>query len=77
VLAVNLDAGAASLGIALVAGDDTPREEIRRRLGQGLELGATVGAKVIFLPALPRLHNGKIDRVALHSMFQSPPAGSI
>jgi acyl-coenzyme A synthetase/AMP-(fatty) acid ligase len=77
VLAVNLDAGETSLGIALVTGQAQPRDAIRRALSEGLQLGATVGAKVIFLAQLPRLLSGKIDRVALHRLFESPPPGSV
>jgi acyl-coenzyme A synthetase/AMP-(fatty) acid ligase len=76
VLAINLDGGAISLGVALVL--DTPdRNAVRRKLASELKLGATIGAKVIFLPKLPRTHNGKIDRVALHRLFEAPPADSL
>jgi malonyl-CoA/methylmalonyl-CoA synthetase len=76
VLAINLDGGAISLGVALVL--DTPdRNAVRRKLAGELKLGATIGAKVIFLPKLPRTHNGKIDRVALHRLFEAPPADSL
>lgn len=77
VLSVNLNRGATTLGIALVTNDPLDREDQRQKLAEGLQLGATVGAKVIFLPQIPRLGNGKVDRVALHRMFESPPAGSI
>jgi acyl-coenzyme A synthetase/AMP-(fatty) acid ligase len=77
VLSVNLDGGATTLGIALVTDDPVGRDDQRRALAEGLKLGATMGAKVIFLPSLPRLHNGKVDRVALHRMFESPPPGAI
>jgi acyl-coenzyme A synthetase/AMP-(fatty) acid ligase len=77
VLAVNMDAGATSLGIALVVDGNAPRDTLRQSLAQGLQLGATVGARVVFVPELPRLHNGKIDRVALHGIFQAPPPGSV
>jgi acyl-CoA synthetase (AMP-forming)/AMP-acid ligase II len=75
VLAVNLDGGATTLGIALVM-PDAARDEVRRAIAGGLELGATVGARVLFLPQLPRMGSGKIDRVAMHRMFEAPPAGS-
>jgi O-succinylbenzoic acid--CoA ligase len=76
VLSVNLDGGATSLGIALVL--DTPdRDAVRRKLAEGVKLGATLGVKVIFLPKLPRLHNDKVDRVALYHLFEAPPPGSI
>ncbi|HEY8048211.1 MAG TPA: hypothetical protein VIE63_03490, partial [Ramlibacter sp.] len=76
VLAINLDGGATTLGIALVM--ETPvRDEVRRAIAQHLEVGATVGARVLFLPALPRMGNGKIDRVAIHRLFEAPPAGAL
>ncbi|AMO24549.1 hypothetical protein GCM10027034_11650 [Ramlibacter solisilvae] len=77
VLAVNLDGGETTLGIALVARDVPDRELVRRRLGAGLELGATTGARVIFLDQLPRMGNAKLDRVRLHRLFESPPPGSL
>jgi long-chain acyl-CoA synthetase len=77
VLSVNLDGGQASIGIALVAGAGDERDAIRRRIAEGLQLGATVGAKVIFLPMLPCLRSGKIDRVTLLRLFEAPPPGSI
>jgi acyl-coenzyme A synthetase/AMP-(fatty) acid ligase len=77
VLSVNLDGGRTTLGIALVAADDAQREVSRRKLAEGLSIGSTVGAKVIFLPHLPCLRTGKVDRARLHELFASPPAGSI
>ncbi|HEY8050757.1 MAG TPA: long-chain fatty acid--CoA ligase [Ramlibacter sp.] len=75
VLAVNLDGGATTLGIALVM-DAADRDAVRRSLAQGLNFGATVGARVLFLPALPRMGNGKVDRVALHRLLETPPPGA-
>jgi acyl-coenzyme A synthetase/AMP-(fatty) acid ligase len=77
VLSVNLDGGQTSLGIALVVGADAQRDALRQRIAEGLQLGATIGAKVIFLPMLPCLRSGKIDRVALLKLFEAPPPGSI
>lgn len=70
VLSLNLDGGESSLGIALVVAPDAQRDPLMRRIAEGLSLGATVGAKVIFLPALPCLRTGKIDRVALFRSFE-------
>jgi acyl-coenzyme A synthetase/AMP-(fatty) acid ligase len=75
VLAVNLDGGSTTLGIALVM-DAADRDAVRRSLAQGLNFGATVGARVLFLPALPRMGNGKVDRVALHRLLETPPPGA-
>jgi acyl-coenzyme A synthetase/AMP-(fatty) acid ligase len=77
VLAVNLDGGATTLGIALVMPNPVNRDMVRRNLSERLRLGAAVGAKVIFLEALPRMSNAKMDRVRLHRMFESPPPGSL
>jgi acyl-CoA synthetase (AMP-forming)/AMP-acid ligase II len=76
VLAVNLDGGATTLGIALVM-EDADRDGVRRSIAQGLELGATFGARVLFVSALPRMGNGKIDRVVLHRLFEAPPPESV
>ena len=76
VLAVNLDGGATTLGIALVM-HAPARDDVRRAIAQGLNLGATVGARVVFLPELPRMGNAKIDRVAMHRLFEAPPPGAI
>lgn len=77
VLSVNLEGGQITLGIALVMDGTPSRDDVRRRLGEGLKLGATVGAKVIFLRQLPRQSTGKVDRVALHRLFEAPPADSL
>jgi len=47
-LAVNLDGGATTLGIALVC-DTADRVGVRRAIAQGVDLGAIVGARVVFL----------------------------
>lgn len=75
VLAVNLDGGAISLGIAVVA-PGADRAAVRTKIA-GLKLGATAAARVIFLDSLPMMGNGKPDRVALHRLFESPPSGSL
>jgi acyl-coenzyme A synthetase/AMP-(fatty) acid ligase len=77
VLSVNLEGGQAALGIALVVGPDAQRDALRQRIADGMSLGATIGAKVIFLPMLPCLRSGKVDRVALLRLFEAPPPGSI
>jgi fatty-acyl-CoA synthase len=77
VLAVNLDGGSTTLGIALVVPGAAPRHDLRTKLAQGLRLGPTAGAKVIFLDELPRMPNGKLDRVTLHRLFESPPSGAL
>lgn len=76
VFAVNLDGGAISMAVALVApsGD---RAVLRAKIERGLKLGVSTSARILFLDALPRMGNGKIDRVALHRLFESPPPGAL
>lgn len=74
VLALNLDAGATTLGIALVM-PGAAQDAVRRTIGEGLDVGAAIGARVVFLPQLPRMPNGKLDRLALHRLLEAPPPG--
>jgi acyl-coenzyme A synthetase/AMP-(fatty) acid ligase len=76
VQAVNLDAGNTGLGIAVVIAPDAARDSVRRTLAQGLQLDSTTGVRILFLDELPRMGNGKVDRLALHRLFASPPTGS-
>jgi acyl-coenzyme A synthetase/AMP-(fatty) acid ligase len=71
VLAVNLQSGAITVGIALAVSPDAAQEALLRALDEGLRLGPTVGAKVIFVASLPRMANGKLDRIALQRLFQA------
>ena len=73
VLAVNLQDGAYTVGIALVVDEAAPKEPLMRVLSEQLRLGPTVGAKVIFVQALPRMATGKLDRMGLQRLFQSLP----
>jgi len=75
--ALNLDGGAISLGIALVAPAGADRAEVRTTVQRGLKLGVGTQARFLFLDALPRMGNGKIDRVALHRLFERPPPGTL
>ena len=77
VLAINLDAGQTQIGIALVIDPRASRDELRKRIATELKLGASMRARILFLPQLPRMANGKIDRIGLHRMFASPPEGSL
>jgi hypothetical protein len=74
VLAVNLENGMFTVGVALVADEAAPREPLLRALNRKLSLGPSVGAKVLFIRALPRMANGKLDRMGLHRQFGSPGA---
>jgi acyl-CoA synthetase (AMP-forming)/AMP-acid ligase II len=75
-LSVNLAGGMISLGLALVLAAHADRAAARAKVERGLKLGVNTSARIIFLDALPRMGNGKVDRVALHRMFESPPAGA-
>lgn len=77
VLALNLEGGAVSMGIALVVAPEADRAAVRARVNASLKNGVNTSARVIFLSELPRMGNAKIDRVALHGMFASPPPGSL
>jgi malonyl-CoA/methylmalonyl-CoA synthetase len=74
-IAVNLPGGT-TMGIVLVS-DVADREAARRTIAQGLGLGTTTRARVLFVDKLPRTQNGKVDRVALHALLSSPPPGSL
>ena len=76
VLAVNIDGGTINLGIVLVM-DAKDREAVRRTIAQGLNLGAEIRARVLFLESIPQMRNGKTDRVALHGLLESPPAEAL
>jgi len=69
VIAANLESGALSVGIALAVEEGTAQEPLLRALEEGLRLGPAVGAKVIFLGCLPRMANGKLDRIGLRRLF--------
>jgi acyl-coenzyme A synthetase/AMP-(fatty) acid ligase len=74
-IAVNLPGGT-TMGIVLVS-DVADREAARRTIAQGLGLGTTTRARVLFVDKLPRTQNGKVDRVALHALLSSPPPGTL
>jgi acyl-coenzyme A synthetase/AMP-(fatty) acid ligase len=74
--ALNLDGGAITMGIALVLAPSADRASALRKVQEGLNTGVSTGARILFLDALPRMGTGKIDRVALHRLFESPPPGS-
>ncbi|WP_298923946.1 class I adenylate-forming enzyme family protein [uncultured Ramlibacter sp.] len=67
VLAVRLDGGAVTVGIALAQEPGTEQAPQLRLLEQSLQLGT--GARVLFVDALPQLASGKVDRLALLRLF--------
>ncbi len=75
VLAVHVEGGAVSLGIALVAAAGGSQQQALAGLQQALALAADSRARVLFLDAVPRLGTGKTDRMALLRRFQSDAHG--
>jgi acyl-coenzyme A synthetase/AMP-(fatty) acid ligase len=69
-LSLNLDEGAATLGIALVADGETPRAELAARLHQAMPIPGGVVAELLWVDALPRLASGKLDRIGLLRLFK-------
>jgi acyl-coenzyme A synthetase/AMP-(fatty) acid ligase len=65
VLAVHLADGAVSLGIAVVLAPGASREEASAQVSAALRTAASTTARLLFLPALPRLRNDKLDRMRL------------
>jgi acyl-coenzyme A synthetase/AMP-(fatty) acid ligase len=61
----------------VLVSDVADREAARRTIAQGLGLGTTTRARVLFVEKLPRTQNGKVDRVALHALLSSPPPGTL
>ena len=73
VLAVNLQSGAFSVGIALVLDPAAQQEAVMQALHEKLRLGPALNARVLFLENLPRGANGKPDRIALQRLFLALP----
>jgi acyl-CoA synthetase (AMP-forming)/AMP-acid ligase II len=69
-LAVHLAGGSATLGLAVVLAPDVAAEEGRRLLQELLQVPADTGVHVLFLSAIPRVPNGKVDRMELLRLFR-------
>lgn len=69
VQAVQLDAGAVSLGVALVCAPGMEQEAATRQLQEALAPFGDMQVRVAFVPALPLTAAGKVDRVAVLRMF--------
>lgn len=74
VQSIHSQAGAVTIGIALVADSTAPRDLLVQALREKLALGSTTGAALLYLDSLPRLPSGKLDRLALQRMFQPAAA---
>lgn len=61
------------LGIAVVTPAGMDRQAALTRLSKELALPGAVYTSVLFVDALPRTGNGKIDRVALAALFAAQP----
>lgn len=70
VQAVNLEHGAVTLGVAVVLTPGATQAEATAQLREGLRLPAQTAVRLLFVPALPRLLTGKVDRMALLRQWQ-------
>jgi acyl-coenzyme A synthetase/AMP-(fatty) acid ligase len=71
VVAVNLEQGATTLGVALVLRPGADRGEMQTQLQAVLQSFSVRQARVQVLPALPRSQADKVDRMALLQLFRS------
>lgn len=71
VVAVNLQGGEVTVGVALVLAPGATAAQAQARLKGLLRLDAETLARMLVLPELPLMHTGKVDRMALQRMFQS------
>ncbi|MEJ8836267.1 class I adenylate-forming enzyme family protein [Ramlibacter sp. AN1133] len=71
VLAVHLQGGAVSLGVAVVAAAGMTQEQAAQAVQRALQLGPQQAVRLLFLDAIPRLAMGKTDRMALMRLFSS------
>jgi acyl-coenzyme A synthetase/AMP-(fatty) acid ligase len=74
VQAVHLDDGAVSLGVALVCAPDATQEAATAQLREALETWGAMTVRLVFVPALPKLAAGKVDRMALLRLLHESPA---
>lgn len=70
VLSANFAGEGATIGIALELQAGADREMVLAQLKKALVLGADASAQVMFVDALPRLSEGKLDRLALRRLFR-------
>lgn len=69
VQAVHLDAGAVTLGVALVLAPGATREQATAQVQEALQTVGDATVRLLLLSALPRLPGGKTDRPTLLRMF--------
>ena len=70
VLAVHMELGALTLGIAIVARAGASADEAKAQVPRALQLPTPVQARVLVLQDLPRTTADKVDRVALLRLFR-------
>ncbi|NML46511.1 acyl--CoA ligase [Ramlibacter sp. G-1-2-2] len=73
VQALHSGAGAVTLGLALVLAPDARQEDVGPQVHEALRAQPNTRAQLLVLPALPRLQNGKVDRMALLRRFHQAP----
>lgn len=69
VVAVHIDEGAASLGIAVVAAAGADPAGVGEQVRAALQLAPAAAARILLVSGLPRLAGGKTDRMALLRLF--------
>ncbi|MGV3494156.1 MAG: class I adenylate-forming enzyme family protein [Ramlibacter sp.] len=65
VLAVHLEGGAVSLGVALVLAEGVAPQEAPAVVARAMPVAAGMPVRVVCVPALPRMASGKVDRMGL------------
>jgi acyl-coenzyme A synthetase/AMP-(fatty) acid ligase len=73
VLAVNLQGGAVTVGIAVVGDPAAGRDALLKRIEAEVLAKTSARAQLVFVDALPVMGNGKLDRVALHRLIAAAP----
>jgi acyl-coenzyme A synthetase/AMP-(fatty) acid ligase len=71
-LAVHLEGGAISLGLAIVLAPGATAQQAAAQLREGDALPAGARARIIFVSAMPILPSSKVDRMALLRLFEAP-----
>jgi acyl-coenzyme A synthetase/AMP-(fatty) acid ligase len=70
VVTVNLEGGSVSLAVAAVLAAGVTEAQGQEQVRAGLQLPPGIAVRLVFLPALPRLAGGKVDRMALLRMLR-------
>lgn len=69
VQAVHLEGGAVALGVAVVLAPGTTPEQGTEEVRQALAATGDLTIRLLFLPVLPQLQTGKVDRMQLLRLF--------